>query len=507
MLALLRLLSKHKAALFVAAVASTASLLFGYDTGVAGSVVALKSFSSEFKFSTDAAKAADISSNIVALLNAGAFFGALAPAISSRYFGRKIVISVAACFLLLGGILQTAAQPLRLSMIYGGRVISGFGVGMVSNLVPLYVAETSPKELRGLLMSLFEMFLVSGGLLAYWTTYGCSVHLEPTSKQWRIPLSIQITLAEIVLGGSFAIVESPRWLAKQGRWDEAGATLAYLRGISSDESELKCELAEMYAQLDEELRTTAGRSVKEMLQRANFFRILWGCGIAFFNIWCGQNAILYYAPTIFKRIGFRGQNPALFASGIFTVIKVVVTIAFLVLGVQNFGRRSILSVGSFCMMAMLFSLGAVLKTHPPITGQSINNSPSGRAKMATVYLYIIAYSMSWGPLIWVYMGEIFPTRIRDYSMAVATMVVWFFNFVVSKWTPAMILHIGWKTWIVFGTMNAVGFLFTLFLPETKSLSLEEMDVLFHVVDQSTRLHDIEDYIATPQPEATNKSEL
>lgn len=157
-------------------------------------------------------------------------------------------MTLAAFFLVLGGILQTAAQGPSLSMIYGGRVISGFGVGMISNLTPVYVAETAPKELRGLLMSLYEMFLVTGGLLAYWTTYGCSLHLAPTSRQWRVPLSIQIILGGIVFAGSFIIIESPRWLAKQNRWDETTRALCYLRGANQDNIELKSELAEMYAQ-------------------------------------------------------------------------------------------------------------------------------------------------------------------------------------------------------------------------------------------------------------------
>jgi len=146
------------------------------------------------------------------------------------------------------------------------------------------------------------------------------------------------------------------------------------------------------------------------------------------------------------------------------------------------------------MAAMLFALGAILKTHPPVAGHANNNTPSGKAMMATIYIYIVAYSVTWGPLTWVYLGEIFPTRIRDYCMAIAIMVISFWNFVVSKWTPTMVVHIGWKTWIIFGTMNAVSFIFTLFLPETKGLSLEEMDILFHVVDESTRRHDIEVHI-------------
>jgi MFS family permease len=167
---------------------------------------------------------------------------------------------------------------------------------MVGSLVPLYVAETTPQALRGFLMSFFELFLVSGGLLAYWTTYGCSLHLEATSKQWRTPLSIQIILATIILGGSFSIVESPRWLARQNRWDEARISLAYLRGSSSD---LTSELAEIHAQLDEEVCATTGRSFGELLQRQNLIRLLWDCGAAFFSIWTGSNAILYYSPTNF----------------------------------------------------------------------------------------------------------------------------------------------------------------------------------------------------------------
>lgn len=319
-----------------------------------------------------------MSSNIVALLNAGAFFGAVAPAVFSRWIGRRPMMAVAAFLMIVGGILQTAAQPPALSMIYGGRIISGFGVGMVSNLTPVYVAETAPKELRGMLMSLFEMFLVCGGLLAYWTTYGCSLHLPPTSKQWRVPLSIQIILAAIVLAGSFAICESPRWLAKQDRWDEARNNLRYLRGADTDDLDLKTELAEMKAQIEEEIEATAGRSLKELFQRRNFIRLVWGCGVSFFSIWGGQTALLYYGPVVFGQIGFVGQNAALFASGMFTVIKVIVTVGFLVLGVQQFKRKNLFSLGAFVMAVTMFALGAILKTHPPSPGHVSNNTSSGR---------------------------------------------------------------------------------------------------------------------------------
>ncbi|KAF8856033.1 hypothetical protein BDZ45DRAFT_745894 [Acephala macrosclerotiorum] len=128
---------------------------------------------------------------------------------------------------------------------------------------------------------------------------------------------------------------SSSWLAKQGRWDEATNALQWLRGASSHK-EVKAKLTEIHAQIEEEIRATSGRSIKRAVSTANFFRLLWACGIMILAVGTGQTAILYYAPTVFKQIGFTGQNPGLLASGVFTVVKVVVTIVFLTLVVQNF---------------------------------------------------------------------------------------------------------------------------------------------------------------------------
>jgi len=144
-------------------------------------------------------------------------------------------------------------------------------------------------------MGAFEMFLVSGGMLAYWSVYGCSLHLSPTSKQWRTPLSLQIILAVFVMAGSLITCESPRWLAKQGSWDEATKALCSLRGASEGDVEIVEELAEMKAQIDEEIALTNGRRIREMLKVRNLQRLLWGVSVAFFTMWCGHNAILVSA--------------------------------------------------------------------------------------------------------------------------------------------------------------------------------------------------------------------
>ncbi|KAH6717214.1 general substrate transporter [Leptodontidium sp. MPI-SDFR-AT-0119] len=448
---------KHKGSIYVSAAANIGSILFGFDTGVAGGVVALSSFKTDFHLSSTPKKLASTTGNIVALLNLGAFIGALFPALLSHHLGRRHLLLTAGIFFLLGGILQTAAQPPSLSMIYAGRVLAGFGVGVVSTTAPIYVAECSPKKWRGVMMGAFEMFLVSGGMLAYWSVYGCAVHLKPTSRQWRTPLSLQIVLAVFVMLGSLATSESPRWLAKQGRWDEATRSLCVLRGAGEGDVEIVEELAEMKAQIDEEVEMTDGRRLGEMFKVRNLQRLMWGVSVAFFTMWCGHNAILYYGPAVFKQIGFTSQNSSLLASGVFTCIKFGSTILFLVSGVQIFKRKTMLMVGAFFMGGFLLALGAVLKAYPP---------GAGDVSMALIYLFVVAYSLSWGPLVWVYMGEIFPTRLRDYGMAICSMMVWLMNYVI------------------FGTANILATIF----------SLEEMDVLFRVVEEEHRKRDVENNI-------------
>ena len=229
----------------------------------------------------------------MALLNAGAFFGSAVPAIISKWVGRRHQLFLAAFLVLIGGILQTATQIPHLSMLYGGRVVAGLGIGVLSSVCPVFVAECAPAELRGIMMSAFEMFLVSGGMLAYWTVYGCSVHMLPSSRQWRVPFSLQIVLSVLVMFLTFFIVESPRWLAKQGRWEQATDSLCYLRSARPEDPELLLEIAAIKAQIEEEIEATKGRTVKEMFAKKNFQRLMWALGVGLWAMWCGHNAILY----------------------------------------------------------------------------------------------------------------------------------------------------------------------------------------------------------------------
>ena len=302
---------RNRGAFLVAIVANIGPILFGFDTGVAGGVIALRrsatsstslflslffhdsaltislhSFAQQFELTGNPQKLAVSSSNFVAVFNAGAFFGCILPSIVGYYAGRRHMLASAGLLGILGGALQTAARPPSLSMLYAGRVIAGFTVGIISNVSPVFVAECSPRHLRGAMMSMFEFFLVAGGMLAYWMTYGCSLHISATSsRQWRIALSIQIVLAGIVAVSAWLVPESPRWLMRNNRLDEARRSLAFLRALPESDKAVSIELAEIRAQIDEELAITRGRSPKELLVRRNFQRLCWGLGAGFFSIW------------------------------------------------------------------------------------------------------------------------------------------------------------------------------------------------------------------------------
>lgn len=142
------------------------------------------------------------------------------------------------------------------------------------------------------------------------------------------------------------------------------------------------------------------------------------------------------------------QNAALLASGVFTCIKFVSTVIFIAGGVQFFNRKTLLVGGSFFMGVFMFILGGVLATHPPTAAGNDAGSPSAKGMMAIIYLFVLAFSLTRGPLSRIYIGEIFPTRIRDHGMAIASANIWLWNFVVSKITPIAIVNIGWKTWTV-----------------------------------------------------------
>ncbi|OQV08498.1 hypothetical protein CLAIMM_12761 [Cladophialophora immunda] len=464
---------KSRRVYLLATVAYMGSFLFGYDVGVMGSVLAFDSFKEDFGLPTNSsgfasAKAAEISSNVVSLLIAGCFFGALVAAFLNEKFGRRFSLMGFAAVFLLGAALQTGS-PRKLSYIYAGRVIAGLGVGGMSSITPVFVAENSPARVRGRITGLFQEFLVLGTTVSYWLDYGVAKNIPKSSKQWRIPLGVQLVPGGILL--------------------EAVASLAHIRCDSPDGVEVMSELAEIKASIAEEEELSEGVTWKECLQPNMRKRFM----IIFFLMLCqqftGTNSIGYFAPQIFQTVGLSGTDSSLFATGVYGVVKVFATGLFLWWITDKIGRKWPLVVGGVWMAAMMFILGAILATHPP--NQADGVSHASIAMVVMIYLYVIGYSLSWGPGPWIYVGKIFPTRTRAYGVALGAATQWLFNFVISKITPAAIHNLGWKTFIMYGVfcLGNAAFAFV-FIRETKGRTLEEMNGIFGAVDQGPRANEI-----------------
>jgi len=334
-------------------------------------------------------------------------------------------------------------------------------------------------------------------MISYFINYGVGINIKTGVNVWRIPFGFQLVPAGIMAFGLLTIKESPRWLASVGRHDQAIANLAYLRKEPIDSESVIHEMAEIEAAIQEEREARQGLGIKEaFFGKGNFIRFVIAFVIFLLQQWAGQNSVNYYAPQIFAAIGYTGPKNSLLASGIYGVVKVVATAIFIFFGVETLGRKLSLFISAMGMGTLFFIIGAVLKTHPPplvVPGQPPPvPPPASKAMAALLYIYVCFYSMGWGPLPWVYVSDIFPTRTRHYGLALASSSQWLWNFVVSKVTPDMITNLQYKIFLMFATVNigAMG-VFSLLIPETKGRSLEEMDVIFGSISAEQRQADID----------------
>ncbi|KAG1824770.1 general substrate transporter [Suillus subaureus] len=483
---------------WLALVAYWGIILFGYDTGIAGGVVSQTYFETSFGLvdadgKINKSKDTEVSSNVVSVLQAGAFFGALGSAPISAWLGRRLTLIGFTIIFIIGAILTTVAGGSRgIAYIYGGRVVSGVGIGGISAVAPAYVSECSPKNVRGRITGCFQIMVAIGVMISYFINLGVGLHMASSPNVWRIPFGFQLVLAGIMCLGLFTVKESPRWLASKGRVAEGIANLAYLRREPYDSDEVRREFAEIEAAIREEQEARQGLGLKEaFFGKGNFIRFVIAFMIFFLQQWSGQNSVGYYAPQIFSSIGYSGTTNSLLASGIYGIVKVIATTLFVFFFVESLGRKASLFISAMGMGITFFIIGAILKTHPVVTlqpGQSAPPpAPSSKGMAAMLYIYVCFYSMGWGPLPWVYVSDIFPTRTRHYGLAVGSGSQWLWNFVVAKVTPTLESDLGFKLFMMFAAINIGGMaVFSLLLPETKGRSLEEMDIIFGSVSAEAR---------------------
>lgn len=453
-----------------------------------GGVLTFKSFENDYRYT--AAQATRTNSLAVGLQQLGAFVACfLAWPLTDR-LGRKKTLMLASLVFCIGALIQTINTH-SLPAFYVARVIAGLGLGAATVVVPTFSSEMSPKELRGRIGSFFQWFYTFGIFTSYWIDYGVSLHMGPhDSKQWQIPVGLQLLPAGLLGLGMFTLKESTRWLTKKGRHEEAWESLKWVRG--GDSEEVKLEMEEIRLGVENEARATEGFELKELLQRDNFKRIFTAFAIFTAQQSTGATAFAYYGPQYFKLLVGSGTKDLLLTA-IFGAIKVVACGIFVIFVSERVGRRHMLIGGAALMAACQITTAIVVKTIPP--PEEGNVTSSGIGTVALIYIFVIIYNFSWGPLPWPYVSEIFPARIREPGIAVGVGSQWLFNFVFSLTTPYMMKSMGgWGVFLLWGIFDAIiAILSFFFLRETKGLSLETIAHQEFRKNADARLvHEVED---------------
>ncbi|KAK3382062.1 general substrate transporter [Lasiosphaeria ovina] len=477
------------------------AMSFGWDSAVIGGVIVLPPFIQDFGLGgTDSVAVANLQANIVSTLQAGCFLGALLASPMTDRFGRKWCLIGVSMIILVGVIMQAAANG-SLGAMYAGRFIAGFGVGAASCINPIYVSENAPRAIRGLLTGLYQLFIVTGGMIAFWINYSVSIHFSG-KIMYVFPLAIQALPALLLCGCMLLNEESPRWLARQDRWEEAKRVLSRTRNLDQNHPYMQDEFQEIVDQLEHERRITGDASywtlTREMWTiEGNRKRAIISITLMICQQMTGTNAINTYAPLIFFNLGLTGPSTSLFSTGIYGIVKVTSCIIFLLFMADSLGRRRSLLWTSIAQGLAMFYIGLYIRISPPIKGQPV--PPAGYFALVSIFLFAAFFQFGWGPACWIYASEIPTARLRSLNVSYAAATQWLFNFVVARAVPTMLVTVGsngYGAYLVFGSFCFAMFFFVwFFIPETKGVSLEHMDQLFGVTDAApAKSLTTEDYV-------------
>tara|TARA_R110002049_G_scaffold97783_1_gene238166 strand:- start:8144 stop:9487 length:1344 start_codon:yes stop_codon:yes gene_type:complete len=443
-------MKKQKTLIKMAAIGALGGFLFGYDTAVISGAIGFM----ETKFSlTPSLKGWAVSSAIV-----GCIFGALVAGYIADKIGRKKALIITAILFAISAVGCLVSPDFTFLVI--ARIIGGVGVGAASMLSPLYISEMAPADKRGALVSLYQLGIVLGIIIVYVCNYlvaQAGDELWGIEYGWRYMLGSETIPAFIFMIALFFVPESPRWLAKMGK---DSASLEILEQINTKEKAL-----EIHNEIKEALGQEKGK-IGELFKKGYRTAIIVGVVLALFSQITGINAIMYYAPEILKSAGF-GVNSALMQTILIGAINAIFTFVAIKY-IDKAGRKKLLLLGVSGMLICLFAIGMLYQF----------NALSGPWLLIFILGFVACFASSLGPIPWVIISEIFPTKTRGIAMSLCVMVLWVGAMLISQFTPVLLNDLGpaYTFWLFM--INAVFLLIFTYkmIPETKGRTLEEIEM-------------------------------
>ncbi|KAK2044670.1 general substrate transporter [Colletotrichum somersetense] len=442
----------------ITATAGSGFLLFGYDQGVMSGLLTGYAFTRTFPeidTTNGGGGSSSLQGTVVAIYEIGCFFGAIFCLLAGERLGRRKCIMIGCVVLSIGAALQAAAFGIPQMIV--GRIVAGLGNGMNTSTIPVWHSELMKADSRGRGLAIELAINIFGVMTAYWVDYGMS--FVANDAQFRFPLALQILFAVVTFFGVLVLPESPRWLIAHDRHDEARHILWAVekdaRSITEAEPKLERNLAEIQAAIREEREAANAGSFRAMFKNGDqkfFYRTMLG-----------------YAPVIFQESVGMSHSLSLLLAG-FNGIAYFFSSLIPIWIIDRLGRRKL----------MLFAAAGQCACMAVLAGTVSNGSvPAGIVAIVMLFLFNFFFAVGLLAIPWLLPAEYAPLAIRTRAAALATASNWIFTFLVVEITPVSIRNIGWRTYVYFCVFNALFVpLIYFFYPETRNLSLEQIDRLF-----------------------------
>ena len=441
----------YRNVIVTAATAGLAGLLFGYDTGViAGALL---------QITPDFGLGSFESGLVVGAVPIGAVLGAWSASSTADRYGRRSLILAAGIIFIIGAIVS-ALSPDTLILV-ASRVVIGVAIGVASAVAPVYISEVAPPDIRGRLVTFFQLAVTVGILVAYLVGLG----FANTDEGWRWMLGVGAIPALALVIGIVRLPPSPRWLLMVNREDDARAALHRVRTEGPEQIEL--EIKEIQASM-----AVSEGSWRDLLAPAVKAALVVGIGLAILQQITGINTVIYYAPTIIQATGIDSDFSSILASLGVGIINVVMTVVALRL-LDSKGRREMLFIGVSGISLSLFLLGLAFLIGADKTFATV-------MAIGSLMLFVSSFAISLGPIFWLLNAEIYPLSVRSKAASAGTMTNWFFNFLVSlTFLPLIDLLSRTGAFWFYGAIGLVTLWFCWkFVPETKGRSLEQINNIF-----------------------------
>ncbi|KAF1989914.1 general substrate transporter [Aulographum hederae CBS 113979] len=453
----------------ITSIAGSGFLLFGYDQGVMSGLLTGRAFTNQFpEIDTQNGGSSSLQGTVVAIYEIGCFFGAIFCLLWGEQIGRRKAIMLGCVVLSIGAALQASAYSIPHMIV--GRIVAGLGNGMNTSTIPVWHSELMKADKRGKGLSVELAINIFGVMLAYWTDYGMS--FVSNDAQFRFPLALQILFAIVTFFGIIVLPESPRWLIAHDRTEEAREILYALKLSNIDNAVVDKEMEEIQEAIHEERVAASGGSYRALLKNGPqkfFYRTMLGIGGQFMQQLSGINLITYYAPVIFEQSVGISHDLALLLAG-FNGVAYFFSSLIPIWIIDRLGRRKL----------MLFAAAGQCACMAILAGTVAEGSKSaGIVAIIMLFLFNFFFAVGLLAIPWLLPAEYAPLAIRTRAAALATASNWIFTFLVVEITPVSINSIQWRTYIYFGVFNACFLpLIYFFYPETRNLTLEQIDKLF-----------------------------